>query len=166
MTPLGNEFVPIHLIPAGRSLDSLVADAYASRPELRQFAAQLEAAKKSHQGAVYGPLIPTINGQAFYGGLGGGVGNPGPDHFGQSSDYTGGVSWRIGPGGLFDFGRIRASYAHARATALELAKTRDEVARQVVDGYTRIHSLSNQLETARRQAVGRGAGSPTYAGTP
>ena len=141
---------PLELVPLSRSLDTLVVESLSARPELKQFAAQLEAARKSRQGAIYGPLIPNANAQAFYGGLGGGVGNPGPRNFDQASDYNASISWRIGPGGLFDFGRIRAHDARVRASALELEKTRDEVIRQVVDGHTRIHALSAQLATTRR----------------
>jgi len=150
LIPAGGELVPLRVAGTEASLDTLVMESLSSRPELKQYAAQLAAAKRNRQGALYGPLIPTVNGQAFYGGLGGGIGNPGPQDFDQSSDYGAGVSWRIGPGGLFDFGRVRANDARVRVGELELEKTRDEVIRQVVDGYTRVHSLGSQLGTARR----------------
>lgn len=151
LIPAGGELRPIQLFAAARPLDTLVAEALAARPELKQYAAQLEAARQSRDGAVYGPMIPSINGQTFYGGLGGGIGNPGPDHFAQSSDYAGGLSWRVGPGGLFDLGRIHAHDARVRTSSLELEKVRDEVIRQVVDGFSRIHSLAGQLEISRRE---------------
>jgi OMF family outer membrane factor len=150
LAPAGGELAPIQLVSASRPLDALVGEAIAARPELKQSTAQLEAARKSRQGAIYGPLIPSVGGQAFYGGLGGGIGNPGPREFDQSSDYSAGISWRIGPGGIFDTGRIRANDARVRAGTLELEKARDEVTRQVVDGHTRIHSLAAQIRDARR----------------
>jgi outer membrane protein TolC len=150
LAPAGGELTPIQLISDARSLDSLVAEAMAGRPELKQYAAQLEAARKNRQGAIYGPLIPSAGGQVFYGGLGGGTGSPGPRDFDQSSDYSAGISWRIGPGGLFDTGRIRANDARVRTGTLELEKVRDEVTRQVVDAHTRTHSLSAQIQEARR----------------
>jgi OMF family outer membrane factor len=150
LLPEGGDLAPIHLTPADRPLDALIAEAIAARPELKQYAAQLEAARKNRQGAIYGPLIPTVGGQAFYGGLGGGVGNPGPREFDQSSDYSAGLSWRIGPGGLFDAGRVRVNDARVRTGTLELERVREEVVRQVVDGHTRIHALAAQIEDARR----------------
>jgi outer membrane protein TolC len=150
LLPEGGEMAPIQLIPAGRSLDALIAEAIAGRPELKQYTALLEAARKNRQGAIYGPLIPTVGGQAFYGGLGGGIGNPGPREFDQSSDYSAGVSWRIGPGGLFDTGRVRVNDARVRLGTLELESVRLEITRQVVDGHTRIHSLAAQINDARR----------------
>lgn len=150
LAPAGGELAPLRLPADDRPLDALVAEAVAARPELKQSAAQLEAARKARQGAIYGPLIPTVSGQAFYGGLGGGIGSPGPREFDQSSDYSAGVSWRIGPGGLFDVGRVRANDARVRVGLLEREKVHDEVVRQVVDGYTRIHSLGGQIREARR----------------
>ena len=150
LAPTGGELAPIQLISSDRSLDSLVGDAISARPELKQYAAQLQAARKNRQGAIYGPLVPTINGQAFYGGLGGGIGSPGPREFDQSSDYAAGISWRIGPGGLFDVGRIHANDARVRTGELELEKVANEITRQVVEGHTRIHSLASQIRDARR----------------
>jgi outer membrane protein TolC len=146
----GGELVPLRLTGDEATLDALVMESLSSRPELKQYTARLAAAKRNRQGAIYGPLIPTVTGQVFYGGLGGGIGNPGPRDFDQSSDYGAGLSWRIGPGGLFDAGRIRANDARVRTGELELEKIRDEMIRQVVDAYTRLHSLEGQLGTARR----------------
>lgn len=150
LLPEGGDLAPIQLVAADRPVDALIADALAARPELKQSTAQLEAARKSRQGAIYGPLIPTVGGQAFYGGLGGGIGNPGPREFDQSSDYSAGISWRIGPGGLFDTGRVRVNDARVRAGTLELERVREEVVRQVVDGHTRIHALAAEIGHARR----------------
>jgi outer membrane protein TolC len=150
LRPASGELTPIAVVPLSRSLDSLVAEATGGRTELKQYAAQLEAARKNRQGAIYGPLIPTANGQVFYGGLGGGIGSPGPQDFGQSSDYAAGLSWKVGPGGLFDLGRMRANDARVRVGQLELEKSREAVLREVVDGFTRIHSLATQIEDGRR----------------
>jgi outer membrane protein TolC len=150
LTPTSGELAPIHLVSRERTLDSLVTEAISRRPELKQSAAQLAAARKTRQGAIYGPLVPTLSGQAFYGGLGGGIGNNGPQDFGQSSDYAVGLTWRIGPGGLFDTGRIRANDAHVRIRELELEKMREEISRQVVDEHTRAGSLASQITEAKR----------------
>jgi len=59
------------------------------------------------------------------------------------------LNWRIGPGGLFDFGEIHAQQARLRATQLSEQKVRDEIAQQVVTGRERVLSLAHQLATAR-----------------
>jgi outer membrane protein TolC len=94
-------------------------------------------------------MIPSVGAQAFFGGLGGGR-NGGTGNFDDTQDYLVGLSWKIGPGGLFDGSRIRAAEARAQTGALELEKARDEVARQVVEAHVRVHSLADQLALSRR----------------
>jgi outer membrane protein TolC len=93
---------------------------------------------------VVGPFIPTVGAQLFGGALGGG-----PDstlrRVGAVRDYAVAVTWRIGPGGLFDRGRIDASRAQLAARELGDSKARDVIAAEVVAGLTRIRSLSDQI---------------------
>ena len=124
-----------------------------SRPELTRSTAQISAAVQSRRGAIYGPLIPTIGGQAFAGEFNGGgdvrVNAPTVNSGGPRQDYTVGLSWKFGPGGLFDLGRIRASGAKLSAAQLSDERLRDQISREVVDGYTRVQSLFEQLRVAR-----------------
>lgn len=143
---------PIKLISASDALDHFVRRALSDRPELHATDAQREAARKALSGAKYGPLVPTIGAQYYYGGLGGGRGSD-VANFNESSDYGVGLTWRIGPGGLFDVGRIAASESRLRTTELQGEKLHDEIVRQVVDTYTRLHSLSEQITIAQRGLV-------------
>jgi outer membrane protein TolC len=149
LAPQDAELAPLSLLETNASLDSLVARALGTRPELRQSSALRASAEQSRRGAQYGPWVPTLGAQYFYGGLAGGR----DDHFGdfdRTSDLLVGLSWRIGPGGLFDRSRIRAAEARERATGLELEKVRDEVVRQVVEAHSRTRSLADQLGSAQR----------------
>ncbi len=141
--------VPLTLLPTNSPLPELVERALGARPELKESKAQIGAARASKNGAVYGPLIPSLGAQVFVGGLGGG-----PDHgahtFGSEEDYFVGATWRIGPGGLFDFGRINASKARLATAELGEAKLRDTVTAQVVSGLARMQSLSDQIELAKK----------------
>jgi outer membrane protein TolC len=112
-------------------------------------AAQRAAARRARDGAIYGPLVPTLGAQYSYGGLAGGTGNT-IANFNDSSDYGVGLAWRIGPGGLFDLGRIAASESRLRTTELEGEKLRDDIVRQVVESHTRLRSLSDQMGMAQR----------------
>lgn len=143
------ELSPVILIETNAALDSLVGRALAARPELRQFAAVVDSADAVRKGAKVGPWIPTIGAQAQFYGFGGGP-NSGWDNFDDGQDYRVGLSWRIGPGGLFDGARIRAAEAQASAGRLELDKERDDVVRQVVEAFTRTHSAHDQLPMAER----------------
>ena len=149
MVPRDTDLVPLTLVETNAPLDSLVQAALRSRPELKQSQALVSAAREARNGAVYGPLIPSVGAQAFGGGLGGGK-NDSTGNFGESEDYFVGIGWRIGPGGLFDSGRIHASKARLEATRLNGAKVQDEITRQVVESHARAESLQDQLATTKQ----------------
>jgi len=149
LVPQGGDLTPLTLVEPGESSDLLVKRALRSRPELQQSQALISAARKNKDGARYGPLVPSIGAVAFAGGLGGGA-DGGPSNFGGMQDYALGLSWRVGPGGLFDFGRIDASEAKAAAAELAEVKLIDSITLQVVESLTRLQSLSDQIELAKR----------------
>ncbi len=134
------------------ALDPLVTQALRSRPELKESQALVSAAEEDKKGTVYGPMIPSFNAQVFGGGLGGGP-DGGPSHFGAEGDYLVGMSWRVGPGGLFDSGRIRASKARLAATQLGETKLKDDIVAQVVAGLTHLQSVSEQIKLAESKVT-------------
>jgi outer membrane protein TolC len=146
---MDSELAPLALIETSIALDSFVHQALAQRPELKQNEALLRASRQANQGATYGPLIPTIGAQGFFGGLGGGRNGVG-DTFGAQEDYAIGVSWRIGPGGLFDITRTRATESRVKISELNLGKLHDEVTRQVVEAFTHWQSLNDRLNVAKQ----------------
>ncbi len=146
------ELAPLALLPATEAVDALVAEALSARPELKEAQALVQVAEQTEKGAVYGPLIPTIVGQAFFGGLGGGK-DGGPTSFGGSRDYLAAVGWRLGPGGLFDVGRIRSTRARREEARWNVEKLKDSIGRQVVEARTRLLSQQEQLETAKEALV-------------
>ncbi len=119
------------------------------RPELKQNHAFTAAARDAQTGATYGPWIPSVGAQAFFGGLGGGRRGI-SDTFGEQEDYAVGLSWRVGPGGLFDFTRSRAAEARVKISQLNEERLTDEIAREVVEAFTRWQSSSGQIQTTRR----------------
>ena len=149
LVPPGTELAPLTLFDTNLSTGQLVEQALNLRPELKQRQSLVSAAQTEHKGSVYGPLIPSLGAQAFGGGLGGGP-DGGPNNFGPVGDYTVGLSWRIGPGGLFDSGRINGTKARVAAAQLSQEKLRDDVVAEVVTAIARTQSLSAQLQLARR----------------
>jgi len=141
--------VPLSIVSTKEPLGDLISEALAARPETQQSAALLGAAQHAKDGAIYGPLIPSAGGQAFFGGLGGGKDSD-TGHFGESEDYVASVSWRIGPGGLFDFGNIHAHQARLRGVALTADKVIDQVANEVIVNHARVQSLADQMGMAKR----------------
>ncbi|MCI0538177.1 MAG: TolC family protein [Verrucomicrobiales bacterium] len=145
------ELIPLSLVPTNTPVQSLVSEALSRRPELKQNRALAEAARTAKNGALYGPLIPSVGAQVFVGGLGGGRDGVGRT-FGESEDYQVMLGWRIGPGGVFDRSRIRASEARLRIAQITGQKLLDEITRQVIEHHTRSQSLADQLGTAQRAA--------------
>jgi outer membrane protein TolC len=152
LTPADTGLLPLSIIGTNAALDLLVHQALRSRPEISQRQAVAAAADEERKGSVYGPLIPALGAQVFAGGLGGGP-RGASDTFGSSEDYAIGLSWRIGPGGLFDPGRRRAAQARLDIATLNKTKTADEISRQVVESFTRAESLADQLNTAKINLV-------------
>ena len=145
----GDAIAAVTLVDADASLDSLIAQAFGARPELKQSRAIRQASQSAKQGAVYGPLIPSLGAQVFAGGLGGskdGIAGT----FGESEDYQFTLGWRIGPGGLLDKGRINATEARLAIAELNEKKLIDQVTRQVIEALTRVQSQADQMGTARR----------------
>jgi len=152
LAPEESGTLPLHLFEPDVSQDVLIQRALQARPELKQNGALISAARYAKTGAIYGPLIPSIGTQVFAGGLGGG-----PDgalgSFGGSEDYLVGLNWRIGPGGLFDFGRIDASEARLATAQLAGAKLRDAITAEVVESLARLRSVADQAALVQRNLV-------------
>jgi outer membrane protein TolC len=144
-----DELTPLSLVPTNAPLDGLVAQALGMRSKLQQSRALVQAATAVRNGAVYGPLVPGVGAQVFVGGLAGGNQTTSRS-LGESEDYQVTLAWRIGPGGLFDRSRIHAADARLKSAQLADTKLRDEITRQVVDGFTRVQSGADQLATTRR----------------
>ena len=149
LVPQDAVLAPLTLFTTNSSMDALVARAWQVRPELKQSQALLEAARATRNGALYGPLIPSLGAQAFGGGLGGGP-ESGFNNFAAEGDYVVGLSWRIGPGGLFDPGRINASKARLASVQLGEAKLKDRITTEVVTSLVRVQSLSAQIALAQQ----------------
>jgi len=148
LIPAEREPAPLALADLNSSPEDLIRTALQNRPEVARSTALIAAAEDSRRGAIYGPLLPTVGGQAFAGQFNGAPGDA-PDSGGARRDYVVGLSWKIGPGGLLDYGRIRSSGAKLTAAELSDEKLRDQIGREVVDGYTRVQSLFEQLRVAR-----------------
>ena len=149
LVPRDTLLAPITLFETNSAMHSLVELALRTRPELKQSQALTSAASAAKNGAVYGPLIPSVGAQAFGGGLGGGP-DGGPSNLGAEGDYLVGLSWRIGPGGLFDAGRVNAGKARLAAARLGEAKLKDIITSQVVVSLARVQSLWAQIALAQR----------------
>lgn len=151
LKPVDSDLAPLQLGAPGDDLGGLISRALAARPELDAAAARLEGARAGHRASKNAPLIPTLGAQAAVGGLGGGpAGSSLTRDYGYSGDYAIGLSWRVGPGGLFDQNRQRETASRAQQAELEIEKLKDLIRRQVVEQHTRLASYAAQIELARK----------------
>jgi outer membrane protein TolC len=150
LIPQDSELLPIALLGTDGTgaQPELIAQALGNRPELQQSQAQLQAAREASKNAKYGPLIPTIGAQAFLGEFGGGR-NGANGNFGNSRDYYIGLNWRFGPGGLFDFSRIRSATSKVNSAELGQEKVESAIQRQVVEALARVQSSLEQMAASR-----------------
>jgi len=131
LVPRDSDLVPITVVDTTTSADSLIARATRARPELRRAAAVVDASEASRRGAMYGAWFPSVGVQGFAGALGGGP-DSGHTRIAGMSDYTVSIGWRLGPGGLFDAGRINAANTQLSTAKLNQQKTRESVAADVL----------------------------------
>ncbi|MBL9186881.1 MAG: TolC family protein [Opitutaceae bacterium] len=148
LQPREGELAPLTLFPAEVTPGALIAQALARRPEINQAGAISEAAATQAKAARVGPLLPSVGASAQVGGLRGGRGGNTWGEFHDSEDYAIGVSWRVGPGGLFDSARTRAADARSRTTKLEQERLRDQVTREVIEAHARVRGVTARLEAA------------------
>ncbi|HEY2773163.1 MAG TPA: TolC family protein [Candidatus Binatia bacterium] len=142
------DLAPVSLVAADKPVDALVATALAGRAEIGRSEALVAAAREAKNGAVYGPLIPSIGGEIGFGGTGGGP-DSGNHSSGGYSDYLAGLHWRLGPGGLLDWSRIDSAAAELHRSELEEERLRDRITREVVEGHARSVVLARRLETSK-----------------
>ena len=144
-----SDLVPVVVVDTAASADSLMAQAMRERPELRRAAAVITASEASRRGAMYGSLVPAIGVQEFAGVLGGGP-DSGRSRIAGMSDYTLTVGWRLGPGGLFDAGRINAAKAQLSTAKLNEAKLHDSISADVLDALARVRAYGGEIGLAER----------------
>ncbi len=146
----GIDLVPVEeaparlaLVPEGMREADWIAQALASRPEVR--AAEAEAAATRHEAsaAVYAPLVPDVQGSASGGQLGDTLGNSG-----DTADYAVSVGWKVGPGGLFDLGRRDLTVAKRGQAEVELALVRQRVVDEVRQARAALSNRAEQLALA------------------
>ena len=148
LRPMVSPLTPLAFPEKDASVQQLLQQALAKRPEIAENESLAVAAAQEADGARYGPLYPTLGAQYFAGGLGGAPSSARRD-YASSSDTSVTLSWRIGAGGLFDHSRQAAADARERQLRLRGAGIREQITREVVDAHSDVRSLVGQLELLR-----------------
>ncbi len=131
------------LAPEGMAEEARLRLALERRPEIRAAVASLEAAREEKSGAVWGPIVPGVQVEAARGGLGGSL-----HELEGTADYRLTIGWRLGPGGVFDSGRLRLADARVRQAEIELERVRQVVADEVRAGSIALEAARERLDLA------------------
>jgi outer membrane protein TolC len=150
LRPAKADLVPVRLVEM-TGLASLVSSATQARPELKAADAASSAAGIEKDRARIAPMLPSVQAGYIGGGLGGGFSGEW-GNFGDSHDFFVGLSWKIGPGGLFDRQRKKITEARQQATQLQTSQIKASIGREVVEATAKARSARDQI-TINDEAV-------------
>lgn len=143
LRPAKSDLVPVSLL-SGNESGKMIELAQTQRPEILAAGATTTAADLEEKRSRVAPLIPSLKARYNGGGLGGGAdGNTG--NFGDEQDSFVGLSWKIGPGGLFDKQRKKIAGAKLQVAEHQSDTLKAAVGREVVEALARSDSAEDQL---------------------
>jgi outer membrane protein TolC len=128
---------------------TLVAQALASRPEIREAAARVRAAEELERREELRPYIPELRLSARGGGLGGG---PCSDfgRFSEQGDLSVGLVWHIRGLGLAEGPARRQREARRRQAAIAQSMVRDHVVEEVAVAWRKALDARRRTEHVAR----------------
>lgn len=146
LVPADITILPITLLPASCTLESLIALGHAQRPEMAFAQAQSAAGETRVTQARVGPFLPKVQVDYLAGGFGGGrndfVGN-----YNGRGDGTAGLIWELRNLGLGNIAQVRerqAAYDQARYYQIEVqARVSAEIAEAAKLAGARFQALDN-----------------------
>jgi outer membrane protein TolC len=144
LVPADKVVMPVTLVPATSTLDELLAQALASRPDLASHRDRIQAAWSRVRQAEQGPLLPKIAITNQTGAFGGGI-NDGMDNFSSRNALSVQLYWEIRNLG---FGN--------RADAEERRAIRDQAEYQLVESQARAVAEiveAAQIAAARQESL-------------
>ncbi len=143
LRPAKADLVPVRLIEL-TGITSLISSATQNRPELKAADAVGSAASIEKDRARIAPMLPSVQAGYTGGGLGGGYSGEW-GNFDDSHDFFVGLSWKIGPGGLFDRQRQKIADAREAASKLQTSQIKASIGREVVEATAKAKSARDQI---------------------
>lgn len=143
LSPLDTTLAVLALIDTTDGLDHWLSESALFHPAIGAGIAARDAARWEKRQAIWGPLFPEVEGHAYFMQMDTTLSN-----LRRSRDYTLSVKWTLGPGGLFDFGRIRTRSARATIAAIRLEAAADAVAESVIRSYSRLRERGAMVDIA------------------
>ncbi len=144
LTPLDTMVVPLALADTSESVEEWIKLAIEHHPYAQMQRSRLAAARIEKTQSIWGPLLPEIESHALFTGFG-----PTWSDLRRSRDYNVSFRWTIGPGGLFDLGRIRSNSARLESAQSKSELAENAVVEQVVRSRSRTQTRAAMLEIAQ-----------------
>jgi outer membrane protein TolC len=137
LDPSDKDVVPIHIVPADRSLSDLIDAALLNHPEVEQRQALADRALERYRKIKHGPLLPKVA-LNFSAGSFGGESN----YSGGRSDYDAMIYWQFTFGDEAHTREQRSVYRQARLERLGVV---DRIASEVAQAHAHVESLAKQI---------------------
>ncbi|HYH63137.1 MAG TPA: TolC family protein [Urbifossiella sp.] len=164
LEPAEPPFLPVTVIDPTAPVDSLIPIALATRPELAGQQAVVQATLARLKQEKLRPLVPSLavrsvstnpSGSLGYGAFGGGR-NDRLDDFSGRFDLDVQLLWEFQSLGLGNRARVAERRAENEAALLDLFRTQDRIAAEVVQAFAQVRSAAERLnvaEPALREAI-------------
>lgn len=144
LSPADGTAFPLQIV-SEENLGKLLEEAYERYPAILAAKKQLQAAEYEQSAAKWGVFFPQILSDATSGKFGGVLDNL----FSQRvSQFT--LGWKIGPGGIFDFGRQEAAQANFNSAKIQLQQVVQQTTDEVVSALIKVQSQSEQMSIAEQ----------------
>lgn len=162
--PMEPPFLPVTVIDPTATVDTLIPVALTSRPELAQYQAFVRATLARLDQEKVRPLVPSLAvrgastnpaGTLGYGVFGGGPGGS-LKNFAGRFDIDMQLLWEFQSLGFGNQARVMERRAEYETATLELFRTQDRIAAEVVQSFAQVRSAAervNEAEPALREAV-------------
>lgn len=157
--PLEPPHLQVTLIDADSDVDALIRVGLTNRPELRANQALVQAAIRQLQKERMRPLMPSVllrgASTGVFGTLGLGVFGGGNgsqlSNWGLREDYDLQVLWELQSFGLANRALVKQRQSDHRLALLELFRTQDRIAAEVVQAHTQVQMAAKRLQAAERE---------------
>ena len=164
LEPAEPAFLPVTVIDPTAAVDVLIPVALSSRPELAGHEAVVQATLARLKQEKIRPLVPSLavrsastnpSGSLGYGTFGGGP-NDQLKNFSGRFDIDVQLLWEFQALGLGNRARVAERRAENEAAILDLFRTQDRIAAEVVQAFAQVRAAAerlNEAEPAMREAI-------------
>ncbi|MBC8351425.1 MAG: TolC family protein [Planctomycetes bacterium] len=144
LSPIDQQVIPIEMVNAADSLDDLIAQAIAARPEVSRHESIVAESITRIDQEHWRPLLPNVYAGINGGGFGGSRSSDISD-FGDKTDFDISAVWQLENFGFGNAARRRQQDSLHRLAYLASEQVRNTVAAQVAEAYSRVHSRKLQI---------------------